>query len=178
MTRFLIPLLLFVIAMGIFFGFTRDTIDQIGIAQAKITELDQALANDKDLRKIRTEKLEVYNSFSNADLDRINKLIPDSIDNVRLIIDIDNLAAKYGMVVKNARIKTDGMTPEVVGNNGKKYGSVILNFSVTGGYNELKLFLHDLQTSLRLVDVTGLAFIASDKDSNEYSFEVRTYWLK
>ncbi len=178
MTRFLIPIILILVAFGLFFGFTRDAVDAIYVAQEKIAELDQALSNDKDLRKIRTQKLEIYNSFSNADLDRINKLLPDSIDNVRLIIDIDNIAAKYGMVVKNAKIKTDASAPDVVGRNGKKYGSVVLSFSTTGAYNDLRLFLRDLETSLRLVDVTGLSFNASDKDSQEYAFEVRTYWLK
>ena len=178
MTRYLIPLILIVVAFGLFFGFTRDTIDSIYAAQAKISELDQALSNDKDLRKIRAQKLDVYNSFSNADLDRINKLLPDSIDNVRLIIDIDNLASKYGMSVKNAKIKTDASAPDVVGRNGKKYGSVVLSFSTTGAYNDLRLFLRDLETSLRLVDVTGLSFNSSDKDSQEFAFELRTYWLK
>ena len=178
MTRYLIPLFLVTVAFGLFFGFTRDRIDALTVAQDKIAELDRALSNDKDLRTIRSQKLEMYNSFSNSDLDRINKLLPDSIDNVRLIIDIDNIASKYGMAVKNAKIKTDSNAPEVVGNDGKKYGSVVLSYSVTGSYNDLRLFLKDVETSLRLVDVTGLSFTSSDKDNNEYAFEVRTYWLK
>lgn len=178
MIRYLLPLLLIVIAFGLFFGFTSDKIDAIYVAQDKIAELDQALANDKDLRKIRTEKLDLYNSFSNSDLDRINKLLPDSIDNVRLIIDLDNMASKYNMAVKNAKIKSDGAADGVVGRDNKRYGAVTLSFSVTGSYTDLRLFLRDLETSLRLVDVTGLSFTASDKDSNDYAVEVRTYWLK
>ena len=178
MIRYLLPLLLVVIALGLFFGFTRDRIDAIYLQQDKLAEQNQALANDKDLQKIRKEKLDLYNSFSYSDLERINKLLPDGIDNVRLIIDLDNIASRYNMAVKNAKIKADSAADGVVGRDNKRYGAITLSFSVTGSYNDLRLFLRDLETSLRLVDVTGLSFTASDKDNNDYSVEVRTYWLK
>ena len=177
MTRFILPILLVLVACTLFFGFTRPIIDEISIKQAKADELDSALSNDKNLRKVREKKLADYNSFSPAELDSINRMLPDSIDNVRLIIDMNNIATKYNMRVKNAKIKSDSMAPQVIGSS-QTYGSVTLSFNVSGSYNDLRLFLHDLETSLRLVDVTSLSFNASDKDMNDYSIEVRTYWIK
>ena len=177
MTRFLLPVLLIIVGATLFFGFTLPSLDVIYEKQAKADELNTALSNDKNLRKVREKKLADYNSFSPDELASINKMLPDSIDNVRLIIDMNNIALKYNMQVKNAKIKSDSMSPQVVGSN-QLYGAVTLSFNVTGSYNDLRLFLHDLETSLRLVDIVGLTFSASDKDMNDYALEVRTYWIK
>ena len=53
-----------------------------------------------------------------------------------------------------------------------------LSFSVAGTYTNLRAFLADLERSLRIVDVRALSFTAGDKDSNEYSIELDTYWFK
>ncbi|PIR44927.1 MAG: hypothetical protein COV10_02140 [Candidatus Vogelbacteria bacterium CG10_big_fil_rev_8_21_14_0_10_51_16] len=178
MTRYLLPIFLVVVSFGLFFGFTSPVLTDIENARAKSAELESALANDRDLQTIRSEKLGVYNSFSDEELGRIDKALPNSVDNVRLIIDIDNLASKYNMAVKNAKIKTDERGQETIGADTRGYGTVTLAFSVTGSYNDMRFFLRDLETSLRLVDVTSLSFSASEQDLNDYAIEVQTYWLK
>ena len=158
-------------------AFTRDKIDAIYISQDKIAEPDQALANDKDLRKIRTEKLDPCTTLFPSDLERINKLLPDSIDNVRLIIDLDNIASNTIWLSKmrgsNPTVPVMESSVEIV-----TLWSCHAFFLRHWFLHRPAPFLRDLETSLRLVDVTGLSFTASDKDSNDYAIEVRTYWLK
>ncbi|MEK7192734.1 MAG: hypothetical protein AAB682_01220, partial [Patescibacteria group bacterium] len=86
---------------------------------------------------------------------------------------VDNIAARYGMQLKNVHFKTEGTIPE-----GKDYGTVTFGFSVQGSYSTLKTFLADLERSLRLVDLTSLSFNSGEKDLYEYTIELTTYWSK
>src|SRR5688572_10926563 len=65
-------------------------------------ELAQYQANietAKKLEKSRQELINKYNTISKADLDNLKILLPDSVDNIRLIIQINEIATKNGLSV-------------------------------------------------------------------------------
>ena len=178
----ILPLLLIGLAGFLFFQFTDPLFAQIKERQAERDKLNVALENVKQLRAVQVELLNTYNSFSPTDLDRLHKLLPDNIDNVRLIIDIDNIAERYGMNIKDIRIQTDegkeGEEAAVSERGPIVKGTVTLSFSVTGPYTNFQSFMVDLAKSLRVVDAAAVSFSSNDKDFYTYSVEVKTYWLK
>ncbi len=106
-------------------------------------------------------------------------MLPDHIDNVRLIIDLDEMAKNYNMRVRN--FKTDStQKKDVIGKEGDAYGTLTLSFSTTAPYNTFLAFLHDIEKSLRILDVTAIQFSSNDTDSQlyDYNVTVKTYWLK
>lgn len=128
------------------------------------------------------DKLDVLigkkSQFSPDELDHLEKMIPGKIDNVRLVVEINELARKFGTGIKNVKI-TDAKPDSPDDQNIDPYGSVALGFSVTIPYAQFTQFLKALESNLRLADVTTLSFKPNDL-SNTYDFNVtvRTYWLK
>lgn len=143
-------------------------------------QIDQALSRSRELQDVRDALLSRYNTFPTSEVGRLQKLIPDHVDNVRLILDLDSMATKYGMRVRDVKIESDSERKDSggIGVSDSAYESVILSFTVSGSYTTFRQFLADLERSLRLVDVVGLSFTATDNGIYDYTFNIKTYWLK
>ena len=180
MMRLLFPIILIAVAGFIFFTFTDDLLTDIDKLNVEKREIIEGLENAKDLRKIQSDLLTIYNNFPQSNLDRLDKLLPDNIDNVRLIIDINTIASKSAMTLKNIALNVDEGEEEdaLSGAGSRQKGSITLGFSVSGSYEALKLFLDDLASSLRIVDVTSLSFGSNEVNFYDYNIELTTYWLK
>ena len=88
MNKNLTPIILIVLALGIYFTFTRVKINELKEIQVVNAQYEQALKNSEELIKIRDQVLAAYNEIDPLDRDRLNKMLPDNVDNVRLIIDV------------------------------------------------------------------------------------------
>ncbi|MDO8594714.1 MAG: type 4a pilus biogenesis protein PilO [bacterium] len=189
----LISLLLILASFGVLFGYVQPTYgDATGSAvltEQSIVELKETMAGyadalnkTKEIEKERTGLLQKYNEIPLADRSRLEKLLPDHIDSVRLIIDINTIAAQYGMTLRNIGL-TDGKSVSskasgsTIGPKDDKVKGVELKFSVSGAYNEFRSFMKDLEQSLRLVDVESVNFSAGDEDTYTYTLSIVTYRL-
>ncbi len=123
----------------------------------------------------------IKSGISQTDLDKLDKFIPSHVDNVNLLIDINNIAVKQGMIIKNVRVRS---TPDLAGSvnlaetNQSGILPTYMSFSVTGSYPALTSFLDDLANSLRVIDPISLSFAVDEKGFNQYNFEIKTYWVK
>lgn len=180
MLRSIIPFILILAAVGLFFGYIDPAYQDLKGVRAEARAYDEALTKSKELQAIRDRLLSKYNTFSSSDIARLEKLLPDSVDNVRLVLDIDNIAARYGMRIRNVVLDDKGAKGEsdTIGGDTNSLRSVVLSFSVSTKYEDLLRFLADLERSLRVLDVTALSFVARDGALNDYSISVKTYWLK
>lgn len=188
MAKIFLPIIYIALAAGLFYGLTDSILAKVGDLRAQKGELVAALSQAQELRTVAERLRSEYYGFTEEERDRLNRLIPDNVDNVRLIIDINNIATRYGMTVKDAKIKTEskkddtGQDPNVKLINNPSgaigQGTVTIAFTVEGSYEVFREFLGDLASSLRLVDVKRLSFKATDKDTYQYSVELSTYWLK
>ncbi len=178
--KFLVPVICILTALALFFGYIDPTYKALQTVRAEESAFDQALTRSKELQAVRDQLLARYNTFAPNDITRLEKLIPDHVDNVRLILDLDAMASRYGMHVKSVTIKSDPALAArgQIGPDEQAYESVILSFSVSGSYDTFRSYLADLERSLRLVDVVGLSFAANPTGFYDYTLNVKTYWLK
>lgn len=192
MTRFILPIILIAIAIGGFFVFTAPTYEQIAVLRADKDAYNQALGNSKALENERDKLTSKYNTISKEDLERLQKLLPDNIDNIRLILEIEKIAAPYGMVLKDVKYNaSESQTSQAAaqasnpqGTAPKDYRVLNMEFSVTGNYNNFLNFTRDLESNLRIVDISSVVF-TSDAElktnpnlAYKYNFKIKTYWLK
>lgn len=161
---------------GLFFMKTAPVLDRITSIKETRVALSVAEKSSEQFQEILKEKNEVFNQIDDSKKTRLKKFLPDSMDNVRLIIDINQIASDNSMTIRNISIRGSGESS--LGPDTRPYGMTTLGFSVSGPYQTFKKFLEALEMSLRLVDVTSLSFSAGDKDQYEYNLEVRSYWLK
>lgn len=183
MNKFILPTILILASIGLFIVYIDPTYKDAQDINAVKQQYDDALAKSKELRTVRDALLQKYNSFSDVSLARIKKMVPDNVDNVRLIMDVDSIASKYGSTIRDVKVSVsdDSQTSGRVNiAENKEYDSVNLDFSINTTYDNFYNFITDLKDSLRLVDVTGLSFDYSRQNPGFYkfSFSIRTYRLK
>ncbi len=180
MTKYLIPVLLFGVAIALFFGFTQPLLTDLTDLQKQQASINEVLQNTGTLAKTRDALLARYTQITPENKTRLAKALPDQVDNVRLIIDIDAVATRFGLNIKNIQVQSDPAASKstTIGPDGKKYALFNLSFDVQASYDVMRHFLLALDQSLRIIDVTGISFTADDKDQNVYTVRLQTYWLK
>ncbi|MBI4133643.1 type 4a pilus biogenesis protein PilO [Candidatus Uhrbacteria bacterium] len=173
------------IAGGVFFAFTQPTYDTVQAVEAQIEEYNQALEKAAELQSIKQSLLSRYNAFNPADVERLQKLLPDHVDNVRLVLDLDTMTARHSMSLQNVVVSnpTQERAGDVVGTLGEsrqKFDSLTIKFGLQGSYENFTAFLQDLESSLRIADLVALGIERVPGQSQIYSYDItiRTYWLK
>jgi len=121
--------------------------------RAEVTELEDALSKAAELRSERARLVDTYNTMTEQDRQRLRTLLPDSVDNVKLSIDIEQLAARHGLVLKDANVEEARNVVADAGLASQSLGTIEMNLSFLGGYDAFVNFLGDLERSLRIIDV-------------------------
>jgi len=191
----LIPLCMIIGAIGLFIGYTQPTYDTAVIpTQASITDVDTALVAAQRFKEKEVELARQQAAIDPAQLARVSAFLPDSVDNVQLIVDLNSLAARSGIQLSNFDIAA-GTTaetpaagaqsapvalagsPTVLG-SGESVESLQLSVSATGTYAAFRTFLDGVEKSLRPLDVVELA--VQDSATGVYTYEItfRLYWLR
>lgn len=180
--RNIMPIIFILAGIAVFFFYTNP---QFQALKGNISDQNQIVeANNKaaTLRAVREKLTTDRNKINQTDVDKITKMLPDGVENVGLIIDIDNIASKYGMRIRNTKVNDTGSTKAstvaIAGPDTKKFGTISLSFAVTSTYENFIAFLRDLEASQRLVDVTSLTFASNKEGRYEYNVTLQTYWLK
>jgi Tfp pilus assembly protein PilO len=176
----IISFILIIASVAIFIFYTNDHYGKVKELRIQADQYDKALTQSKQLLAQRDVLKKQYDAIPQENLDKLKKLVPDAVDNVRLIIDINGIASRRGMTIKGIKIQGNSSAKSgSVGPDNNPYGSIILSFNVTAPYGAFKGFLQDLEKSLRIVDVTSLSFSATEKsDTYDYNVSLRTYWLR
>ena len=178
------PIFLIIASVGIFYGYINPNyrgenvpmnIEKLMQERKKYTE---ALNNSNDLITVRNNLVEKSNVMSADDLERLKKLLPDHIDNARLIIDIDGIASRYGLNIRNINIGSDVGNQDMLGPDNNPYGTLTLKFNVITSYDKFRTFIKDLEESLRIIDVIGISFNSTETGYYDYGVTIKTYWIK
>src|SRR3990167_8725233 len=156
MFRFIMPVILIGIAVTTFFMFTNPVYKDISELRAEVASYNEALDNSKALENERDKLTAKYNAINPENLTKLEKLLPENVDNIRLILEIERIALPYGMVLKDVKYNTadaDSVTASgaVIQGGGvarttpKDYGIFDLEFSTTGNYRNFINFTKDLE---------------------------------
>ncbi len=164
---------------------------EIQSLQKKSEELEQVLANARKLQSIRDELLEKKNNLSQPDIARLAKMVPDSVDNVKLILELQNIANQYGLQIETASTNKEETAGDASdGGKAKKeeasfvdlesrdYGIITLDFNLSGTYHNFLSFLRDIERNLRVTDIRTVAFAGDGTDNYSFQLSLDTYWLK
>ena len=182
----LTPLILIIISFGVFFGYvdpnyrgTDVNSPSVQSLQAEDGQYQSALNNSSKIRQQRDALTTKMENMTADQLSRLQELLPDNVDNIKLVIDMNNIAQNHSLVLKSVKLNTSaGTNPTALGASTAKYGTVGLSFTVTASYNDFQNFLTDLEKSLRLVDITDLSVTGNNTNLYDFSVGLNTYWLK
>ena len=179
------PLFLIIASVGIFYGYTNPNYRGEANSSTNVVRLMnerkqyvEALDNSKKFIDKLNDLTLINNSLSTPDLERLKKLVPDNIDNVKLIIDIDKIASRYGLHIRGIKIEDSAGSTGELGPDNRPFGSVVFSFNITASYDRFKMFIRDLEESLRIIDITNVTFNSTESGDYDYGIKVKTYWIK
>jgi len=179
----LTPIILILVSVGVFFFFIDPQKKELNSSLEEKNKNEVTIQKATDLRAANGSLKEKYLKISEDERKKLNQMLPDTVDNVRLILDINNIANKYGIALKGISI-SGGPADESKDVNrgssasGQLYGTIQLGFSFSANYDIFKFFLKDLEDSMRLVDITDFSVNSSEGDFYNYSVTLNTYWLR
>ncbi len=193
--RYIIPTILLILSIGLFVGYTNPAYQQVKDLRAQTAQYDTALTNATKLQEERDALNAKYRSLSPDELSRLSELLPDNADNIRLIIDIQQMAQNYGMTLSTIKFAAD-QNPTTTTSGGstvlssvtasdavassQDYGTFAFTFSTTTTYEKFTSLIKDIESNLRLTDIESVDFSAGDpaKGTTTFTVKLQTYWLK
>jgi hypothetical protein len=193
MTSRILPVLLILIAVGLLLGYVRPTYaGPVSVLSQRIASYDAALAAADAYDAREAELARQRDQLPQDELSRLESFLPDGVDNVRIILDLNALASRTGISLADftvgessaAPAPVDGAapadTPAPLGGfqNGSLVDSVDLSVTATGTYHAFRSFLDGIESSLRPMDVVRLDVKGSATGVYTYSVTLRIYWLR
>ncbi len=177
--KFLTPLLFISAAGALFYWFIHPTYTDIGVLRDKSVQLEAAIVRAKNAVEKRDDLVIKLNSFGVEDRERLEKLLPNNVDNIRLIVDINSIAAKYGAGIKDIKISENNPSGSLDQSSDiKPYGSLTLSFATSMSYDNFLRYITDLQQNLRLSDITGVDFKSDNSGTYDYVITLKTYVMR
>ncbi len=200
-----LPIVFVLAALGIFFGYIHPTVTgQIASTQKDITEYDRALNAAKRFDEKQAQLASELKALPPDGIKRLEQFLPNNVNNVQLILDLDALASKSGLkittfsdaqsVTKTPSSSVDAPPPMTgamvpgmntgmggpigASNTSSSYDSIDITIGATGSYTQLRMFLDNIEASLQPLDLVELRI--SDSSTGVYTFTMtfRLYWLR
>ena len=180
------PILALLLAIGIFFGYVNPTYKgSIATQKQEIKNYDSALAAADRFKKKEAQLATERAQIPADQLTRLESFLPDGVDNVQLILDLDALAARSGMRLANF----DTSTPSAAAGSSSAPGTVLLEsenpvdsidltMTGTGTYTSFRTFLAGIEGSLRPLDLVALDVRSTETGVYTYGLTIRLYWLR
>lgn len=138
----------------------------------------------KILTQKRKELIDKRNNLNTDDLKKIEKMLPNSPQNVPLILELDELARKNNLSLQNIKVEdvpkgAAAVSKEIPVGVSSEVGTLNITFSLVGTYVDFTEFLRAAEKNLRVIDFQKIGFITQEeKDQIQYTVAIRTYWLK
>lgn len=176
----LTPTIFLILSLAIYFVLISPLQSEIKIQEVEINSLEKDHEKAKSYQVKKQDLREKYKkSISPTEEEKLKLFLPDSVDNIRLLIDLEALALRQGIEIGNTAFNSGGGGNETETHDDGLYETITLSFSFVSNYDDFKSFLVLLQQSLRLIDVKKLTIQTSDDpELSTYSFVINTYWLK
>lgn len=168
----LLPIILIVSSIGLYFVHIKPALGEVQILVEKEAEFDRALEAIAKVEIARDRLTATFESISPEDLDRLGTFLPTYVNDEELVLDIDAIAKKHKMKVAGVTVKEEANNAGLPGELPIKKRTA--TFSVTGTYPDFVAFINTLETSLQVMDVTSIDF-NPNSDSPAYQLGITVY---
>ncbi len=181
--RSLIPILLIAVSAGLFYVHIDPRFQEVKGLVEQRRQYEEALQKANELKTVGQELVTKYNAIPQEDLSKLQKLVPDSLNTVKLVTDIDSIGGKHGITISAVEVTEEQVddAQQITEGNAKPFRTTTISFGFSATYDKLVLFLKDLEKSLQVVDVKSVSFRSEGQESDgiyEYVMAIDAYWLK
>lgn len=139
----------------------------------------------KEIEIKRENLLSEYNSISETEIDRLKKIVPEKVNSITLLNNLNALAARYNLVLKDYKVSnSDSGSRDVVDTSSTPpYKTTTISLSMSGQYEQFLSFLNELESALSLIDVVNLNIMPGisrpgQSAQSDFTLEANTYSLR
>jgi hypothetical protein len=194
----ILPIVLIVLSacLGYFYIYPTWSGD-VTTQQQQISSYNQALDAAKNFSTEQKNLVSKSSAITPDELANLQEYMPDSVDNIQLILDLTSLADRYGVSLSNFSIQDNDASDSGAQGSAASAGtansgtpansslfqssgatnSLDLSVNATGTYEDFLAFLTAVELSRRPLDVMKLSLTNSDTGVYTYSMTFRIYWL-
>lgn len=184
--RLILSIIMLIASIAGFGFFIVPKYQSIQALRVEKADYNQVLANARKLQEERNKLVEKYNAFDPVLLGKLEKMLPKNPENMKLILQLNDIARQYGIVLQNVKIEDMAQDAQNTATRpgqapaNTEIGTLKITFSVTGPYTGFTNFLKVAEKDLRVVDFQKISFTALDeaKQNYQYTVSIKTYWLK
>ena len=188
MIQRLIPIVIVIAAIGLFFVYTSPAYTgPVTAARLEVESLDGALNAAKAFKDREARLLEERAALSPEGLERLEAFLPNNVNNIQLILDLDALAARSGVRLSNFNVgdqTAEGGPATAADGEGlalestSAIGFIEITLTAEGTYSAFQTFLKATEQSLRMLDLVSLNVEGSATGVYTYDMTFRIYWLQ
>lgn len=180
MAKLILAIIMFIGAGALIFAYVSPTYTEATKVKSEIDIYQQALEKATEVQELKRGLLSKLNDFSGANVERLEKMLPDHIDNIHLVLDLDGMATARGLSLSAVSVQREGGAAKDKKDGGvalagalqeqRKYQSVVLQFSIVATYQDMLAFMRDIERSLRLVDLVSLTIGSAQTQQQQIEF--------
>ncbi|MBI2640471.1 MAG: type 4a pilus biogenesis protein PilO [Candidatus Sungbacteria bacterium] len=154
-----------------------------------LTALGGISAEFDTLIQNRDALLNLINSVSADNLDRIDLALPNGVNAADFLVSLERMAAESNLVLRRIDLSSTAAPAVSAGGQPRPGGAPVsipkggginefpVGISISGTYGALKEFLSDLEKNLRLIDVENISFVSPEKESAlDIAIKAKTYY--
>jgi len=170
-----------VLTLSIGYAFVYPSIGSVSTLMDEKQKYETSLETVNDIENKKNELLTKFNNISDEDKKDIDTILPNSLNFVRLVSQIDAVGSKHNISIdKTSSKETKPPAGESIGEGQPQriYNSAIISFSFVAPYDKFEAFMDDLEKSLRILDIRYIKLTTQEKGGYMYDVEFETYWLK
>lgn len=197
--KLFLPISLIIVSIILLITIINPYFKDVSTYNEAITAYNLAIDSSSTLQKTQDALIEKYKNIKQNDKDRLDHFLPNTINNIKFILEIEKIASIHNLQIMNIKFRSDqpssvegaaagNTSTTLAGSANTLYGIFPLEFTVDADYNTFLSFLKDLELNLRLIDVQTISFSVpasatktvggTDPNIYSYSLNVQTYWLK
>lgn len=178
-----LPIFLVAVIIGLFYQYITPQYKHVRELQLERDGYNEIILKAAELRQVRSELETKVGQFSEEELESLEKMLPNDIDLVHLVLEVNSIALKNGIIMNN--IVAEEKKVDVSGNGSdqemvrKDYNTLALSFEFETSYKNLKTFLPELERSLRVMDIVSLDIVSNEEQRTiqNYNMTIETYYI-
>jgi len=201
MKKLVLPIAMIIIGVISVFWYSWPAYQETNEINSDIEEFETALDQVNEIQQIRDNLLGQYNEIPESNLYVVDRILPNELNTVRMLIELDQIAISSGLSVSDISFsnRSDQVTDISQGDQPvgpqTPYESAELSFSVSGSYDDALAFIRNIERSTRLIDILELSISNQSEEEQEgqtvapseqtaplgdnisFSITGKTYWL-
>ncbi len=189
--RSTVQIALIIISIVIITTYIKPAFESMQNTQDETKEFQNALDSAASFNAELQNLLNKADSFSTSERRELERYIPDSVDTIAVMRDIETIVANNNMILNTlssesadvqtpgrvVAVQSDGVDTQIAKNN-RDVISYQFSIGVTGTYEQFKILLQDFERNAYPLEAAEVSF-APDPESILYTFTVtlETYSL-